>query len=342
LHGSVLGVEAVLADGRVLDGLAGAPLRKDNSGYDLKQLFIGSEGTLGVVTGVAVAVAPLPTSTQVALLKCSTFEAVQLTLMAARKGLGEILSAFEFLDAEAMAVTLAHPSQPPLFDPVPSCDADGGRFSVLIETSGSCAEHDQAKLAAFFDKVTSEGEDGTPPLVVDGVLAESEAQAQSIWRVRETATLATAAMGNPVFKYDFSLPPERFYALAEEARARVRACPELADAAVVAYGHVGDGNLHLNVVLPGSERGAVDKRGNDVEALEAVLEPWIYEEVANAGGSVSAEHGMGLLKQPLLELANGHVAVELMRTLKESLDPNYILNPQKVLALPNKILEGDA
>jgi len=313
LHGSVLGIEAVLADGRVLDTLSS--MRKDNTGFDLKQLLIGSEGALGVITAVSMQLPTAPSAQNVALLACASFDDVLGTLAAAKSHLSEILSAFEFLDADAMGVTLQHGHglASPFEAPAP--------FYCLIETAGSSQEHDRDKLFAFLDAAT-EGE-----LAADGVVAESAAQAAALWALRESTTEALTKVGHPVFKYDLSLPPSSFYAMVEDARARV--CAALPDAAVVGFGHVGDGNLHLNVVLPGARRG--EARAEEVEQLEALLEPWAYEYVMERGGSVSAEHGLGSMKAHLLEPVNGPVAAGLMRQVKDVFDPRGILNPGKML-----------
>lgn len=348
LRGSVLGVEAVLADGTVLDLLR--TLRKDNTGYDLRQLFVGSEGTLGLITAAAVACPARPLSVQLAFLAVPSFDAVRTVLRGARRMLGEVLSAVEFLDAESMRMATAYleGAGNPLRR---GGDNNGGGneehpFYMLIETSGSNREHDAQKLEGFLTWAMGGGGDGEGGCVSDGVLAESGAQSRAIWRAREGVTEALARRG-AVFKYDVSLPLERMYEMVEAVRARL-GCEEGGDVRavggggggvgaggggaatnnnsgggvrVVGYGHVGDGNLHLNVSSP---------NGYDPSLL-ACLEPFVFEWVRDAGGSVSAEHGLGQQKARAIGYSKPPEAVVVMRRLKRELDPNGILNPYKVL-----------
>lgn len=219
LHGTVLGLEAVLADGTVLDSLTA--LRKDNTGYDVKQLLIGSEGTLGVITKVALALPRAPASIKVAFLGLESYEAVLQTFVAARRDLGEVLSAIEFLDAEAHeVVTSSHGhARPPLET---RC-----RQYVLVELAGSDAAHDDEKLSNFLEGVMASG------AVVDGTIAQDDAQASAIWGVREGITGALAREGC-VYKYDVSLPLAQLYELVEEMRERMRPL----GATTAAFGHV--------------------------------------------------------------------------------------------------------
>lgn len=303
LHGTVLGLEVVLADGTVLDLLR--TLRKDNTGYDLKQLFIGSEGTLGVVTAVSIACPPRPASVQLAFLACESFEKVQGVLAAARRGLGEILSACEFLDAASMELVTGHlegVKSPLAGPPAP--------FYMLIETSGSSMEHDTAKVEAFLSSAMEQG------LVQDGTLAQSEGQAAAVWRVREGVTEALLQRG-AVYKYDLSMPVPDMYALVEEMRRRLAHKPQVV---VVGYGHVGDGNLHLNISCPTT----------DDEVLELV-EPFVYEWTTQRRGSISAEHGLGLMKAQQIGYSKSDEAVRKMVQLKHLFDPRNILNPYKLL-----------
>eukprot|EP00043_Microstomoeca_roanoka_P006592 m.64117 g.64117 ORF g.64117 m.64117 type:complete len:499 (-) comp13477_c0_seq2:97-1593(-) len=300
LHGSVLGLEAVLADGTVLNTLSG--LRKDNTGYDLKQLFIGSEGTLGVVTAVAIEAVQKPAAVNVAFLACPSYEHVQKTFMAAKELLGEVLSAFEFLDNEAMICTTANLG---LSSPLP----EAAPFYVLIETHGSVQEHDFAKLEMFLEKVMSE------EIVADGTVAQDSAQALALWEIRERITEALQVDGT-VYKYDVSLPLPVLYSLVEAMRSRV------IDMATrcVGYGHVGDGNLHLNIT---------SSTRND--KLFEAIEPFVYEFTAKHHGSISAEHGLGLMKPKHMHYSKSPAAIALMQQIKAVMDPNGILNPYKTL-----------
>jgi len=190
LHGTVLGLEAVLADGTVLDGLS--TLRKDNTGYDLKQLFIGSEGTLGVVTACALALPRASSSVQLAFLGLDSFDAVLRAFSAARRDLGEVLSAVEFLDRASMEIVVSRGGER---DPLKrSCP-----FYLLVELSGSNRTHDEEKLSAFLEAVVDDG------IVLDGTIAMDSTQAKAFWRVREGITPSLAQSG-AVYKYDVSLP----------------------------------------------------------------------------------------------------------------------------------------
>ncbi|KAF6361331.1 D-2-hydroxyglutarate dehydrogenase [Rhinolophus ferrumequinum] len=218
LHGTVLGLEVVLADGTILGGLTS--LRKDNTGYDLKQLFIGSEGTLGVITAVSILCPPKPKAVNVAFLGCPGFAEVLQTFSSCKGMLGEILSAYEFMDAECMQL-VGHHLQ--LASPVQESP-----FYVLIETSGSRAEHDAEKLSNFLEQVLGSG------LVTDGTLATDQRKIKALWALRERITEALSLDGY-VYKYDVSLPVERLYDLVTELRARVGPLAKH----VVGYGHLG-------------------------------------------------------------------------------------------------------
>ena len=307
LRGTVLGMEAVLADGTVLDNLSA--LRKDNTGYDLKNLFIGSEGTLGVITKCALALPPLPRSVQLALIGVDSYEAVLQTFLAARSSLAEVLSAVEFIDAEAFAVATGVGGARPPLEAV--C-----RHYVLVELHGSNAAHDEEKLSAFLESVLQSG------AVVDGTIARDEAQSRAIWAVREGITPALSKSGY-VYKYDLSLGLSEMYELVEEMRGRLARLDAQMPTQVAAFGHLGDGNLHLNVTTPGKfERD---------ERVSSAVEPFVYEWVAARRGSISAEHGIGAMKPGVLHMSKPAAAIEIMRGLKAMLDPNAILNPGKVL-----------
>ncbi|GMH35605.1 hypothetical protein BSKO_03473 [Bryopsis sp. KO-2023] len=304
LHGTVLGLEVVLANGEVLDLLQ--TLRKDNTGYDLKQLFIGSEGTLGVVSGVSILCPPLPTSTNVCFLACPDFPSVVKTFTLAKRKLGEILSATEFLDRESLFMSLTHLSN--VRNPLPE---ENRPFYVLIETSGSEEQHDKEKLDRFLEAVVSEG------AAVSGTVAQDSAQLKNMWRVREGVTEALNKRG-AVYKYDLSLPVTEMYALVEEMREKLVG----EDLIVVGYGHLGDGNLHLNV-------SSLDKSHN--KGILKQIEPFVYEWTSMRRGSISAEHGLGHMKAECIRYSKSLTAVKTMGLLKRMFDPNLILNPYKVL-----------
>ena len=349
MHENVLGVEAVLADGTVLDLLN--TMRKDNTGIPLKHLFIGSEGTLGVITAVSVLTRPRPQSVNVVWVACEDYAAVQQVYRRSKVMLAEILSAIELVDKSALDVALDR--LPGARDPLGGqggggesegeggCGGGGGGdypFYMLIETAGSDAGHDGEKLEAFLVKCMEEGD------IVNGVLAQDSAQASSMWEIREGVNWSLVQTGY-VFKYDLSIPLAQLYVLVDEVRALFRAAgwrvdgePQEEDdgeeeeegrgeVMVVGYGHIGDNNLHLNICTPGTfDQG---------KAAKAIIEPFVYEWTATRGGSVSAEHGVGQLKVPYLGLSKSEDVMGVMRQVKDLLDPKGILNPGKVL----KVLE---
>jgi len=310
LHGTVLGLEVVLPDekGTVLSvGMNG--LRKDNTGYDLKQLFIGSEGTLGLITGVSIITPKRSSSTNVALLAVPTFELVQEVFKKTRTQLGEILSAFEFFDQEAFKLSLHHQG-----GASPITEPENRTFYVLIETSGSNKDHDDEKLGGLLEHLLE------TETVSDGVLADSETQLQSLWALREGVAEAAGKAGK-VYKYDLSIPVGEMYGIVEEMRERFKKNGLLQNGSVkeiLGYGHLGDGNIHVNVVA-----SKFDPK------VEEAIEPWIYEWVASRKGSISAEHGLGLMKAPYISYSQNEDSIETMRKIKTMFDPNLILNPYK-------------
>lgn len=314
LHGSVLGLEAVMPDGEVFDGLE--TLRKDNTGFDLKQLFIGSEGSIGIITAISVLCPPKPTSVNVAWLGVENYEAVQKVFKDSKKYLGEILSSFECVDAESIGVVAESSKmhgvnlQEPLESVYP--------YQILIETSGSNNEHDEEKLNNFLETVM---EDGT---VVDGVVAQDEAQAQSLWQWREGVSEASSKWGG-VYKYDVSLPLPVMWDLVKATEQRLSELNLLSKTdsskpvyAVVGYGHIGDGNLHLNVCVR-----------EYTKEVEDALEPFVFEFIAKHKGSVSAEHGVGIQKAHALQYSKSPKMLAFMRDIKRHYDPNGIMNPYK-------------
>ncbi|XP_049931668.1 D-2-hydroxyglutarate dehydrogenase, mitochondrial isoform X2 [Nymphaea colorata] len=306
LRGSVLGIEAVLANGSILDLLG--TLRKDNTGYDLKQLFIGIEGSLGIVTKVSIMTPARLPSTNLAFLACKDYKSCQKLLYEAKCRLGEILSAFEFLDSESMNMVITYLEG--VRNPFPSSDYN---FYVLIETTGSTESHDKEKLESFLMKSMEGG------LISDGVVAQDMNQTSSFWRIREGISEALVRAG-AVYKYDLSLPVEKIYEIVEEMRSRLGQ-----SATVLGYGHLGDGNLHLNVSVPEYD-----------DKVSAKIEPFVYEWTSKHRGSISAEHGLGQMKANEIHYSKPVEAVQLMASIKKLLDPNGIMNPYKVL--PQSVL----
>ncbi|KAK2748569.1 hypothetical protein FQN57_000704 [Myotisia sp. PD_48] len=304
LHGNVLGIEAVLPDGTIVDDMC--VLRKNNTGYDLKQLFIGSEGTIGIITGVTVICPQKPKAVNVALFGVESFEHLRKAFLEAKSQLSEILSAFELMDGQSQAlVTKVTGMKHPLEGSYP--------FYCLIETSGSNGEHDSTKLEAFLEHVMSES------IVADGVLAQDETQAQGLWRWREGITEALSHAGG-TYKYDVSIPLTELYKLVEDTDARLREAGLVGDddsfpvREVLGYGHMGDSNLHLNV--------SVRRYSKEVEKM---VEPWVYEWIAKRNGSISAEHGLGVAKKKYIGYSKNETMVNLMSQLKKLYDPRLFL-----------------
>ncbi|NXX98941.1 D2HDH protein, partial [Centropus bengalensis] len=314
LRGTVLGLEVVLADGSILDCLTS--LRKDNTGYDLKQLFIGSEGTLGVITAVSILCPQKPKAVNLAFLGCQSYPKVLETFSTCRAMLGEILSAFEFMDEKCMELVEKHLK---LSSPVP-----GSPFYILIETSGSNSAHDEEKLNGFLEQAMASG------LVTDGTVATDATKIKAshrfllrksllgfgaLWSLRERITEALTRDGC-VYKYDVSLPVAKLYDLVTDTRARLGRRAKN----VVGYGHLGDGNLHLNITAESYSHSLLD-----------AIEPFVYEWTARCNGSISAEHGLGFKKKQFIGYSKPREAVQLMRHFKALLDPKGILNPYKML-----------
>ncbi|GMH24569.1 hypothetical protein Nepgr_026412 [Nepenthes gracilis] len=306
LHGNVLGLEAVLANGTVLDMLG--TLRKDNTGYDLKHLIIGSEGSLGIITKVSILTPPKLSAINLAFLACNDYLSCQKLLLEAKRKLGEVLSAFELLDSQSMDLVLNHLEG--VRNPLPPSVHN---FYVLIETTGSDESHDKEKLEAFLFCSMGSG------LISDGVIAQDINQASSFWRIREGISEALMKAG-VIYSYDLSLPVEKMYDLVEEMRMRLGH-----SAKVIGFGHMGDGNLHLVMSAPKYD-----------DAILAQIEPFVYEWTSKHRGSISAEHGLGLMKANEIHYSKSPEVVQLMVSIKKLLDANGILNPYKVL--PHSLL----
>ena len=300
LHGNVLGLEAVLPDGTIVDDLS--KLRKNNTGYDLKQLFIGGEGTIGIITGVSILCPQRSPAVNVAFFGVSSYEKLQQAFREAKGQLSEILSAFELMDENSQKlVRTITGRKSPLDGTYP--------FYCLIETSGSNSEHDSAKLEAFLEHVLGEG------IVEDGVLAQDETQAKSLWSWREGVPENLGHYGG-VYKYDFSIPLADLYSIVEDTRAKMTDEGLLGDTDehpvvdVVGYGHMGDSNLHLNIPVR-----RYDKK------VEKALEPFVYEWTAKRNGSISAEHGLGLAKKSFIGYSRSETMIRLMKQIKDLYDP---------------------
>lgn len=305
----VLGLEVVLADGRVWDGLRG--LRKDNTGYDLKHLFIGAEGTLGIITAAVLKLFPRPRGQATALVALADPEAAVGLLELARAASGDGVTAFELIPRFALELVCAH--VPGTADPL----AAPSPWYVLLELSGGGdgAERLAGDAAQLLELALDKG------LISDAVLAASEAQRQQLWRLRESISEAQALEGASV-KHDVAVPVSAIPAfVAAGAGAVARLAPA---ARLCAFGHVGDGNLHFNISQPVGADGAAFLAGT------GALTRAIHDLVTAHGGSISAEHGLGQLKAGEVDLYKQPLERELQRRIKAALDPRGLLNPGKM------------
>ncbi|MCO5109492.1 MAG: FAD-binding oxidoreductase [Burkholderiaceae bacterium] len=307
-----LGLEVVTPQGEVWDGLRG--LRKDNTGYDLRDLFIGSEGTLGIITAATLKLYPRPAAQLTAWAAVSSMEQAVRLLALAHQHLGAGLTGFEVMGRFALQLVDKH--MPQLR--VPFIGQDDMPYAVLLENSDSESEdHARARFEALLETAFEAG------CVQDAVVAENIAQAQQLWHIRESIPLAQAEEGLNI-KHDISVPISRIPAFVEHADALLQR--EIAGVRLVNFGHLGDGNLHYNVQAP---------EGGDAKAFlrdhEDHVNHLVYEAVAQFGGSFSAEHGVGALKTDKLARYQSPVALSMMRAIKQALDPQNLMNPGRVL-----------
>ena len=311
----VLGLEAVLADGTVLSSMN--RMLKNNAGYDLKQLFIGSEGTLGVVTRAVLRLRPATTSVQTALVACERFGQVSDLLARVGHAFGGTLNAFEVLWRPFYRLNTDPAHEGSVAAPL---DRDHPIYAI-VESRGT----DPARDAQVFEETLAGAlEDG---LIVDAAIPQSERERADVWHVREHIDIALRH--DPVFVYDVSLPiveMERYLEAVEES---VRA--RWADAVFLAYGHLADGNLHVLVAPRPMGAPTDDLDARTIDAWHAESDERVYAPLEAIGGSVSAEHGIGLSKKAHLARSRGATEIALMRRLKETLDPAGILNPGKIV-----------
>lgn len=303
MRDNVLGLEAVLADGTIISSMN--VLLKNNAAYDLKQLFIGSEGTLGIVTRAVLRLHPAPLTTQTAMLACTDFAAVQKLFVEAGRQLGPGLTSFEVMWPsfyEPMIATGKH--TPPL--------PGGHGCYVILEMSGTDPDGDPARFETVLGALLEQ------ELAVDAVIASSKAQADQIWAIRDDIP-ALFAFTAPSVTFDVSLPIRDMDGYVQDLRERALA--RLGESMkLVVFGHIGDGNLHI---LLGAQPFTAETKH--------VIEELVYSALKPLGGSVSAEHGIGLEKRDWLALSRSPEEIALMKRLKAALDPTNILNPGKVL-----------
>ncbi|MCW9033642.1 MAG: FAD-binding oxidoreductase [Rhodospirillales bacterium] len=305
----VLGLEVVLADGRIWNGLRG--LRKDNTGYDLKHLFMGSEGTLGIITKAVLKLFPYPKTKETALLALPGLDEAAQIFSASKENMGDSLSAFELISHTALSLTTKHISG--IKAPFENVHAQ----YVLIEfTSPQEGSNLRDSVEAFLGGIFEQG------LAEDGVIAESQSQALDLWRLRESIPEAQKIEGGSI-KHDVSVPVSSIIDFLTKATNLVEA--EMPGIRVCSFGHFGDGNIHFNLTQPKDmDRHAFMDQWNHFNRL-------IHDLVNSMGGSFSAEHGIGQLKVGELEKYKDPVELELMKTIKKSLDPMMILNPGKII-----------
>ncbi len=312
-----LGLEVVTAQGEIWHGLGG--LRKDNTGYDLRDLFIGSEGTLGIITAATLKLYPQPAAQLTAWAAVPSLEAAVALLGLAHRQLGAGLTGFEVMGQFALSLVNKH--FPALR--VPFMDAGHPQtplYGVLLENSSSESEtHARERLEFLLETAFEEA------VVSDAVVAESLAQAQGLWHIRESIPLAQAEEGLNI-KHDISVPVSRIPAFCAETDALLQR--EIPGVRLVNFGHLGDGNLHYNVQAPEAEDA-----GAFLHREEAHVNSLVFDAVARYDGSISAEHGVGSLKAAKLPHYKDPVALALMQAIKQALDPHHLMNPRRVLLL---------
>ena len=312
-----LGLEVVLMGGRVLNMLSG--LRKDNTGYDLRNLFVGSEGTLGVITAATVKLFPQPAARATAFAEVRDVEAAVALLHRLQAASGGGVEAFELIPADILHVLFHH------FPNIPQPLATRGKMNVLMEiastnpASGIADNTGQSPLRTIIEETLGAAlEDG---LVLDATIAASEAQRQALWDVRETAP-ESHKMSAGVARSDISLPQSALAPFYDEMVAGIRAIdPNLW---ICGYGHIGDGNLHFNLI-------ADEKSNADFDSKKVDLYELLYEKVAKYNGSISAEHGIGQTKRAQLAKVKSPEIMDVMRAIKASIDPKDLMNPGKVV-----------
>ncbi|SHN27213.1 FAD-binding oxidoreductase [Rhizobacter sp. OV335] len=304
-----LGLEVVTAQGEVWNGLSG--LRKDNTGYDLRDLFIGSEGTLGIITAATLKLYPQPAATLTALAALPSLPAAVALLQLAQARLGAGLTGFEVMGEFALGLVRRH--YPQLRQPLPPSP-----WTVLLEQSDTESEaHARELFEGLLESALEQG------LITDAAVAESIEQSNGLWHLRESIPLAQSEEGLNI-KHDISLPVSRIVDFVAATDAALRAA--LPGVRLVNFGHLGDGNLHYNVQAP--EGG--DAR-QFLQQHEAAVNTIVYDAVGASGGSISAEHGIGALKRDELAQRKSPVALGLMRAIKAALDPNGLMNPGRVV-----------
>lgn len=304
-----LGLEVVNASGEVWDGLVG--LRKDNTGYDLRDLFIGSEGTLGIITAATLKLYPQPAARTTALASLDSLPNAVALLQMAQARLGAGLTGFEVMNRFSLSLVRKH--FPQLRQPLPESE-----WTVLLEQSDTESEaHARALFESLLEAAMEAG------LITDAAVAETIEQSRSMWHLRESIPLAQPEEG-PNIKHDISLPVSSIPEFVAKTDAALQAAHP--GTRSVNFGHLGDGNLHYNLQAPLGVDGAEFLRLH-----EPSVNTIVYDAVTAYGGSISAEHGVGALKRDELTHRKSPVALQMMRAIKRALDPHGLMNPGRVL-----------
>ena len=307
-----LGLEVVTAEGEVWDGLRG--LRKDNTGYDLRDLFVGSEGTLGIITAATLKLYPLPVAQRTAMLAFASLEDSVTFLSRARQGFGAALTGFEVMAGPVLhAVVRLFTDQRIPFE---GESANSPWFALLELSDSESAEHAESRFEEVLGQAIEQG------LLLDAAIAQSVAQSKAFWHLRESIPLAEAELGKSV-KHDVSIPISRIAEFVEVTNKALQTkFPGINN---VVFGHLGDGNLHYNVA-PGEGQAE-----GDILAMQPQIYELVHDSVATFNGSISAEHGIGQLKVNELTRYKSGLELKLMRQIKQALDPKGVLNPGKVV-----------
>ena len=303
----VLGLEVVLADGLIINRLK--RLRKDNTGYDLKQLFLGSEGTLGIITKAIIKLFPIPTNKITSIIAIPSLESMIDFLVKLRERTGDSISAFEYIDGACIDLLYNKSNLKGIFN-------HKYEHYALVELSSS--RHNEDLKLLLEDSLAASILDET---VSDAIIASNETQAAEFWNLRETLPGLLKAIGQPI-TFDISVPISLLPELIEEAK---KSCKEICeDSKVFIFGHVGDGNIHYYFFKSHGISNA------EFLIMESEIKTSIYKITAQLDGSFSAEHGIGIAKKQELKDFSSEAEIELMKIIKKSLDPNNIMNPGKI------------
>ncbi|MEO1730267.1 MAG: FAD-binding oxidoreductase [Pseudomonadota bacterium] len=314
MRAQVLGIEAVMADGQIFDSLT--VLKKDNRGFDLKQLLIGSEGTLGIVSAATLRLLPAPRSRVTAWIGLNSIVDARALLRRADRALGDALEGFEVVPAHCLESVLAH--LPDARSPLSGTHA----WNALIESTSP--DDDGAKLQEALENVLAEALESS--LIADAVVAANETQAEYFWTLRDSISAAERALG-PAMQHDISVPVEKMPEFILSAIPTIET--EFPGTTGAAFGHLGDGNVHFHVIAPAS---AIRGQWEDTEGKQVSAR--VHDLVTQWGGSISAEHGIGQMKVDELGRLGDPVALSMMRSVKQALDPKNILNPGKLVPAP--------